>query len=84
MQVTDGHGNGWGNGVQIGSLPPGGSRSAAVSVYYLASDPKHMTAAAPHPFRAVVDPSRQVDESNDANNTSAVFSLSAPPGCAGP
>ncbi len=82
VQVMDEHGNGWGNGVQIGPIPPGESRAATVSVYYFANDPKHMTAAAPHPFRATVDPSHQIDETNDTNNTSAAFNMNAPPGCA--
>jgi subtilase family serine protease len=40
-----------------------------------------MTDAAPHPFKAVVDPLREIDESNEGNNESAVINVGVPRAC---
>lgn len=80
VQVMDGHRN-WGNGAKLGAIPPGGSQTVEIPVYYLQDDPKHMTSGAPHPFRAVADPGNRVTESNEGNNQSAVINAGAPKGC---
>ena len=80
VQVMDGHRN-WGNGAKLGAIPPGGSQTVEIPVYYLQADPKHMTSGAPHPFRAVADPGNRVTESNEGNNQSAVINAGAPKGC---
>ncbi|HKK05278.1 MAG TPA: CARDB domain-containing protein [Gammaproteobacteria bacterium] len=73
VQVKDQHAINWGNGAFLDAIPPGGSQTVQVPVYYLMSDPAHMTNAAPHPFRAVVDPGNRVSESNEGNNESALI-----------
>jgi hypothetical protein len=75
VQVRDQHGNNWGNGAKLGAIPAGGSQTVDVPVYYLQADPNHMTAAAPHPFKAVVDPAHLVNEANEANNESGVINV---------
>jgi len=70
VQALDQHGNGWGNGVELPAIPPGGSHTVLIPVYYLKGDPDHITNAAPHPFKAIVDPLRLVDELNEDNNES--------------
>lgn len=81
VQVMDQHPLGWGNGALLGSIPPGGTQSVLVPVYYLMANPDHMTAAVPHPFKAIADPLRLVDELNEANNESGVVNVGAPTGC---
>jgi hypothetical protein len=80
VQVLDQH-NKWGNGAKLGAIPPGGSQTVLIPVYYLQSDPKHMTAQAPHPFQAIADPLKLVAESNERNNRSRVIHVGAPQGC---
>ena len=75
VQTMDQHGNGWGNGAIVGAIPAGGSQTVLVNVAYLQSDPNHMTAAAPHPFKAIADPLHLVDEANEGNNESAVINV---------
>ena len=75
VQVKDQHHINWGNGALLGAIVPGGSRTVNVPVYYLQPDPAHMTAAAPHPFRAFVDPLHLVSESNEGNNASRVIKV---------
>jgi hypothetical protein len=75
VQVKDQHPVNWGGGATLGAIPPGGSQTVDVPVYYLQPDPAHMTAAAPHPFRAFVDPLHLVNESNEANNASQVINV---------
>lgn len=75
VQTMDQHGNGWGNGVPVGAIPPGGSQTVMVPVYYLQADPNHMSAAAPHPFKAVADPLHLVAEANEGNNESGVIQV---------
>lgn len=82
VQVMDQHGNGWGNGVPLGSIPPGGSVTASIPVYYLVANPLHMTGAAPHPFKAIADPLRLSGDGDWTNNVSAVIKVPAPLGCA--
>jgi hypothetical protein len=81
VQALDQHGNNWGNGAFVGALAPGRSQTVTISVYYLRASPRHMTRSAPHPFTAVVDPRRQVNESNEGNNTSEAINVGAPGGC---
>ncbi len=80
VQVMDGHRN-WGNGAKLNAIPPGGSQTVEIPVYYLQDDPSHMTKGAPHPFRAKADPGNRVAESNEGNNQSAVINVGAPKGC---
>lgn len=70
VQAMDQHGNGWGNGVPLGAIPPGGSQTVMIPVYYLMDDPGHITGAAPHPFKAIADPLKLVDELREDNNES--------------
>jgi subtilase family serine protease len=81
VQARDHDGARWSNSVLVGPLAPGRSQTVSIPIVYLRVDPAHMTAAAPHPFKAVVDPSRLVDESNEENNESAVINVGAPRGC---
>jgi hypothetical protein len=80
VEVMDGHRN-WGNGAKLGAIPPGGSQTVEIPVYYLQDDPQHMISGAPHPFRAVADPGNRVTESNEGNNQSAVINAGAPMSC---
>jgi hypothetical protein len=79
--VMDQDGSHWGNGGTLGPIPPGGSATASIPVYYLAADTSHMTAAAPHPFRATADSLHLVPEMNEGNNLSDVIKVPAPRGC---
>jgi hypothetical protein len=81
VRVRDGHGT-WGNGASLPALAPGASATVEVPVYYLKSDPGHMTGRLPHPFRATADPMRLVTESEERNNDSPVMNVGAPPACA--
>ncbi len=81
VQAMDQHGNGWGQGKVLGSISPGGSITVLIPVAYLIGDPGHMTAAAPHPFRAIADPLGLVDELYESNNKSKIIKVGAPKGC---
>jgi len=85
VQAMDQHGNGWGNGVVLGAIAPGGKQTVQIPVYYLQADPAHMTAKAPHPFQAIADPLGLVDEINEANNKwlgpPSPIMVAAPQGC---
>ncbi len=74
VQVID-IGSRWGNGATLNSLPPGGTQTVFIPVYYFTEDPAHMTKVVPHPFRAVVDPFNLIEESNKKNNTSDIIYL---------
>lgn len=81
VHVIDTHG-GWGAVmVPLRGIPAGGRRLVHVPFYYLMSDPGHMTAGAPHPFRASVDPWERFTELDEGNNRSAVLEVRAPTGC---
>jgi hypothetical protein len=81
----------WGAGVGIAPpLKPGEMRTIPVDVMYFAADPGHMTSAAPHPFRAMVNENKAVDESNFGNNAGTgavtwngmqVIQMGAPENC---
>lgn len=75
VQAKDQHHVNWGNGAMLGAIPPGGSQTVLVPVYYMEPDPSHMTAAAPHPFKAFADPLHLVHESNEYNNGSQVINV---------
>jgi len=75
VQAMDQHGNGWGNGVVLNAIPPGGHQTVVIPVYYLKNDPGHITGAAPHPFRAIADPLKLVDELREDNNLSGVINV---------
>jgi hypothetical protein len=81
VQAKDHDGTNWGNGAMVGAIEPGRSRTVTISVAYLRAAPDHMTAAAPHPFKAIVDPLNRVEESSERNNESAVINIGAPRGC---
>ena len=75
VQVVDLHGNNWGNAAGLNSIPPGGTQTVVIPVYYFKEDPEHMTKSVPHPFRAVVDPHHFIDELNESNNKSDIIYL---------
>lgn len=82
VQVMENNGAGpWGNGALVGPIPPGGSATVLVPVYYLQANPAHMTADAPHKFSAVADPLKLVAEKNEFNNRSQPIKTGAPKGC---
>ncbi|HEX9627026.1 MAG TPA: CARDB domain-containing protein [Acidiferrobacterales bacterium] len=81
VQVRDQHGINWGNGKPLNAIAPGASQTVEIPVYYIAADAAHMTAAAPHPFKAIADPLKLVDELNEGNNDSGVLNMGAPAGC---
>ena len=81
VQVMDQDGSGWGNGAFVGVLKPNQSKTVLIPVYYLKSNPKHMTDKAPHPFVAIADPLRLIKESNEANNRTRALRMGAPKGC---
>ncbi len=72
VQARDTHtGINWENGVIIPDpIPPGGSKTVLIPLYYLIDNPTHMTAELPHPFKAFADPGNRVSEANEANNES--------------
>jgi len=74
VQVMD-IGSRWGNGATLNALPPGGTQTVTIPVYYFSEDPSHMTKTVPHPFRAVVDPFHLIEESNKKNNASDIIYL---------
>lgn len=86
----------WGVGIGIDPpLQPGKSKTLVVAIPYYDADPTHMTAHAPHPFQAVVNPKHpgggySVVESNYANNAGPgpalwkgirVIQVAGPKGC---
>ena len=74
VQVMD-IGSRWGNGATLNAIPPGGTQTVFIPVYYFTEDPAHMTKVVPHPFRAVVDPLHLIEEANKKNNTSDIIYL---------
>lgn len=82
VNAMDGHAaaSSWGNGAELPALAPGASATVLIPVYYLVSDPSHMTGAAPHPFQAKADPLSLVGESNESNNTSGTIWVGSPAG----
>lgn len=80
VKVEDTH-SAWSNGVTVPAIPPGGRQIVEVPIYYLKSDPRHMTDAAPHPFVANADPLRLVDELREDNNRSSIINVGAPRAC---
>lgn len=81
LYVRDQHDVNWSAGVMVGALEPGRSQTVTMAIRYLGVPKNHMTLAAPHPFKAVIDPGKQVDESNEGNNESAVINVGSPKGC---
>lgn len=81
VRVSDGHGNGWGNGAALPAIAAGASTAVEVPVYFPRSERDHVAGGIPHPFRATADPLRLVTESDEANNDSAVLNIGAPTGC---
>ena len=75
VQVMDMQGSGWGNGVTLSSIPPGGTQTVSIPVYYFSEDPAYMTKEVPHPFRAVVDPLNLIEEAHKKNKASDIIYL---------
>src|SRR5437867_1389816 len=75
---------GWGNGVFLNALPPGGSQTVDIPVYYLMSDPAFMVNNAPHPFMAIADPLGLVNELDESNNKKGPINMGAPANCPRP
>lgn len=85
VQVMENNGSGpWGNGAMLPAIAPGKSATVMVPVYYLMSNPGHMTADAPHSFRAIADPLKLVPEKSESNNRSKPIKTGAPKGCPRP
>ena len=74
---------GWGNGALLNALAPGASQTVDISVYYLMADPAFMWTPSNvvHPFLAIADPLKLVDESKEADNTKGPIKMSKPLGC---
>ena len=72
---------GWGNGVFLNALAPGASQTVEIPVYYLMDDPDFMICKAPHPFLAIADPLKLVDEADEGNNTKGPINMGAPADC---
>jgi hypothetical protein len=74
---------GWGNGALLNALAPGASQTVDIPVYYLQANPAFMWTPANvvHPFTAIADPLRLVDESNETNNTRGPINMGKPFGC---
>jgi hypothetical protein len=82
VQVMEKNGSGpWGNGAFLPAIAPGKAATVDVPVYYLMSNPGHMTADAPHKFSAVADPLKLVAEKDEYNNRSKPITTAAPKGC---
>jgi hypothetical protein len=75
VQVADMDDRNWSNGAGIGPIPPGGSQTVVIPVYYYEKNPSHMTKVSPHPFRAIIDPNNHLDESSKKNNKSDTIFL---------
>lgn len=77
---------GWGNGAFLNALAPGASQTVDIPIYYLMSDPKFMWTPpnVVHPFLAIADPLRLVNESNETDNTKGPIKMSKPLGCPPP
>jgi hypothetical protein len=72
------------------ALAPGASHTFTLAIGYYAQNPSVMTAGAPNPFQAVVNPNHTVQESNYNNNAGPgpatyqgkhVIMVGAPKGC---
>ncbi len=76
----------WSGSSALGSLAPGASQTVLVEILSFDWGPKepgparHMTEAAPHPFKAIIHLGQGV-ESNEKNNESAVINVGAPGAC---
>jgi hypothetical protein len=75
VQVADVDEKGWSNSAGLGSIPPGGRQTVVIPVYYYEKKPEHMIKAAPHPFRATIDPMNLIDEVTRKNNKSDIIYL---------
>ena len=83
VQVTDLPRNDWQSSVGLNSIPPGGRQTVEVPIYYYSKDPAHMTKAVPHPFRAIVDPLRLINDRRDKNQMSDIIYLDPSSVCSG-
>jgi hypothetical protein len=75
VQVSDMADRRWSNSAGLGSIPPGGSQTVVIPIYYYEKNPEHMTKVTPHPFRAMIDPLNLLDESTRKNNRSDIIYL---------
>jgi hypothetical protein len=74
VQVMD-LGSRWGNVATLSPIPPGGTQTVSIPVYYFSEDPAHMTKVVPHPFRAVVDPFNLIEQASKKNKASDIIYL---------
>jgi len=75
VQVADTDEKSWSGSAGLGAIPPGGRQTVTIPVYYYEKKPDHMLKAAPHPFRATIDPLNLLDESSKKNNKSDIIYL---------
>jgi|WetSurMetagenome_2_1015567.scaffolds.fasta_scaffold00304_1 hypothetical protein len=75
VQVVDLTDKAWANGSGLGAIPPGGTQTVVIPVYYYDKNPEHMTRVVPHPFRAIIDPLNLIEESSRKNNRSDIIYL---------
>ena len=77
---------GWGNGAFLNALAPGASQTVDIPVYYLMSEPAFMWTPPNviHPFFAIADPLKLVNETSDLDNKKGPIKMSKPLGCPPP
>jgi hypothetical protein len=75
VQVADMADRHWSNGSGLDSIPPGGTQTVVIPVYYYENNPGHMVNVTPHPFRAIIDPHGLIEESSRKNNKSNIIYL---------
>jgi hypothetical protein len=75
VQVADVDEKGWSGSAGLGAITPGHKQTVVIPVYYYEKKPEHILKAAPHPFRASIDPMNLLDESNRKNNKSDIIYL---------
>lgn len=74
---------GWGNGALLNALAPGASQTVDIPVYYLMSESAFMWTPpnVVHPFLAIADLLKLVNETEEKDNTKGPIRMSKPLGC---
>jgi hypothetical protein len=75
VQVADMADRHWSNSSGLDSIPPGGTQTVVIPIYYYGTNPAHMTNVTHHSFRAMIDPHGLLDESSRKNNKSDIIYL---------
>jgi len=83
VKVKDTHGGiDWANGAGIPALPAGGIATVDVPIYYVPGIAHHIKFDVPHRFGPEADPTHQVDEYDELNNSPATATIAVTPtGC---